>query len=396
MRFGMPGRTESGAPRALIALAGGLNALAAAAGAQAQAPASQIETERDRVTHRYSTTSHRGYPAINAAELLGVFLTDASLSGPGMQGRVEGRLLELRAESPWLRYDGELYQLANVPYAIDGAFWVPAELVTNWWGAMAPPGVAAPPPVTSRAERPDGPWRVIIDPGHGGKDPGSLGASGTREKDVVLAISLELYERLKAVPGVEPVLTRDRDMFVPVRARSTFAVQEEGDLFISIHANAFGNRAARGFETFFLAPAKTEAAREVAMRENSAVQYEEDQQSYEAMSELDFILAGLEQNENIIESRRVAGYTQNALRAVKTTPDRGVKQAGLWVLVGASGTMPTMLVEVGFVSNRNEEASLRSAVEQKRIAGALAEGLLKYRNYIERQYEAGETGGTRE
>lgn len=373
----------------------GLVAIALAVGASSAAGQSEppVSAAVGGDTIQVSVSKHHGYPVVNIAELLGGFLSGATQSGVTIRSRLEEKPLVLVAGSPFFEYDGRLFQLANVPYRLASAFWLPAELLTVWWPDLR--AEAANLAVATGPVAPSGPWRVIIDPGHGGVDPGSIGAGGAREKDVALAISRAVYDRLKETAGIEPVLTRDTDVFIPVRRRSTIAVEQEGDVFVSIHTNSFRDRRATGFETYFLSTAKTEEAREVALRENSAVQYEEDD-DYSDMSSLEVILAGLDQNEHLIESRRLAGYAQNALRQVRGTPDRGVKQAGLWVLVGASGSMPTVLIEVGFISNGQEERSLADPTEQRRIGHVIARGLLKYHEYILEQFESPETGSSRE
>jgi N-acetylmuramoyl-L-alanine amidase len=135
-----------------------------------------------------------------------------------------------------------------------------------------------------------------------------------------------------------------------LKKRSQLAVAQEADLFLSIHANASRSRKAQGYETFFLGEARTELSRELAMRENSAVQYEEEGEGMRP-EDVQFILAQLNLTSNQRESGTFGGYVQNSLRETLRTPDRGVKQNGLWVLVGATGSMPSILVEVGSVAD---------------------------------------------
>ncbi|MFQ5690063.1 MAG: N-acetylmuramoyl-L-alanine amidase [Gemmatimonadota bacterium] len=364
----------------LVCAAGGLRAQS---GERASAP----ETVRVRVsgkTLEIPVRRHRGYAAARIEDLLGPVLTDAAVEGLSLRARLGGEPISMQLGSPFVRRGNHISQLANPPYRADGAYWVPVELLADG-GERA--GSGAPPP------RARGPLRVVIDPGHGGKDPGTRGRTGVREKAVTLAIARALRDRLAGEAGVEPFLTRDRDMYVSLRERSRRAVARRGDLFVSIHANWNRNRRARGFETYFLSVAKTENARQVALRENSAAEYDDGDAGPEP-GDLGFILAGLDRNENIQEARRVAGYVQNALRRVRSTPDRGVKQAGFWVLVGASGSMPAVLVEVGFLSNSGEERVLRSAAGQRQVADAIADGVLAYRHYLER-YDRAQAQGAR-
>ncbi len=363
----------------------------------AQTSDGTVRAETGRGSIEVAVGHHRGFGAVNAAQLIGGFLDDGIVRGPSVDGMLGGQPIRLAAGSPFIHYGDRTYQLANTPYQNAGTVWIPAELLTDWWprirqaanrgtpGALAG-GVSADRSAATSipAKRPSGPFRVIIDPGHGGKDPGTSGRS-SREKDIVLAIGKALYRQLQDIPGIEPVLTRDRDVFIGLRDRSSRAVAEDGDLFVSIHANWFRDRRASGFETYFLSMARTDEARDVAVRENASAQYEEDA-SYADMGDLEFILAGLDRNENVLESHRIAGYVQNSLRGVRGTPDRGVKQAGFWVLVGASGSMPTILCEVGFLSNPDEERVLKSEAGQRQVAQSLARGIVAYRDYLDERW----------
>lgn len=395
------GGSEGGKGRRRRRVAAAAAFLAAAAVSLGDAPLSAqprgrtVEVEVSGAALRFPVAEHRGYEVVDAADLVGALLTEASLGGTVAGGRLRGRELRLRAGSPFFRYGSQVYQLANSPYRAGGTFWVPAELLTRWWpsqaasGALAAGGAAAGseaemlPPAPLRAP---GPWRVVIDPGHGGRDPGTVAGRGrTREKDVVLGISRRLRDRLARLPDVEPILTREGDTFVTVRGRPNLALARKGDLFVSIHANSAPNRSARGFETYFLGEARTEESRQVALRENAALQYEEGE--VPRPGELQYILASLDLSSYRNASGRFGGHIQNALRRVHPGPDRGVKPGPYWVLVGASSTMPTVLVEVGFVSNPEEERFLRSAEGQERIAGALAEAIRAYLDEYGRQLQ---------
>lgn len=349
---------------------------------------------------------HLGYPAVPGGSLAAASLEEVARSDAGMTATVAGRRLELRAGSPFFRYDGRVYQLANPPYERDGELWVPAELFTRWLPMAVPSAGAwrvrgnrlvaaasAARDAGGRGSAESGgegpPFRVVIDPGHGGRDPGTRGPRGTLEKEVTLGVARKLRRWLERQEGIEASLTRRGDTLVALRDRSRLAIEGDGDLFISIHANASRARSAQGFETYFLSPARTEEAREVAMRENSAVRFEDGSDGPEA-SQLEFILADLDQDINVWESRRLAGYVQNALRPVHSGSDRGVKQAGFLVLVEASGTMPSVLVETGFLSNPDEERILRSEAGQERLAEAIGEAVVEYfHQYTRRLSTAG-------
>ena len=224
------------------------------------------------------------------------------------------------------------------------------------------------------AQAPDRRPLVVIDAGHGGQDPGARGPGGTREKDVTLAIARELAAALRATPGLEVRLTRDRDTLIALRDRPRLANRWRGAtsaggrpaLFISIHANAHRDPATRGIETYFLSEARTEEARRVEAMENAAEEYEAVPTSSDVLG---FIMNDLRQNLYLRESSEWAAIVQSRL-ASESGPDRGVKQAGFVVLDGAF--MPAVLVEVAFISNRADESFLAAPTSQRRVAQQLA------------------------
>jgi N-acetylmuramoyl-L-alanine amidase len=235
--------------------------------------------------------------------------------------------------------------------------------------------VPAPARVPARGPRPDG-WTIVLDAGHGGHDPGSIGPSGVREKEVTLAVVRRLAQLLDREPGVRVVLTRDDDAFVPLGERTKIANREQADLFVSVHANAAESRQAEGFETYFLSAAKTEDARRVARMENSVLRYENPSIDPASLGELNFILWDLAQNEYLRESSMLAESVQEEINRRLDLRSRGVKQAGFFVLNGAY--MPAILFEMAFISNPREESLLHDSSFQSRIAEGLAESLLSH------------------
>lgn len=374
-------------------------------GIAAQAPPETVQAEVLGRTVSLVVARHRAYPAVDAAELalaLESVLEDVTRNGVFLRARLHGEEVAFEAESPFFRHGERAVQLANPPYEESGAFWLPAEFVTRWVSEGSPPVAAAseesqasasspatpssPPvadPLPARVD-PTAPWRVIIDPGHGGRDPGTLG-SASYEKDIVLAIARRLYEELDGREMFEPHLTRETDAYVDLDARSQFAVDRAGDLFVSIHANAAGDERARGFETIFLGQARSEEAREVALRENRGPEVDD---AAGSPSDVQFILAGLDRTENLAESRLFAGFVQNSIRRVRRggSPDRGVIQGPWWVLLGALVRMPSVIVEVGFLSNDEEERYLNGAEGQEAIARAIADAIVAYREDLLRRY----------
>lgn len=224
---------------------------------------------------------------------------------------------------------------------------------------------------------------IIVDAGHGGPDRGMTGplVRGSRlvEKDVTLAVARRAAEELRR-RGHKVIMTRTTDTLIALGDRGRIANRANGDLFMSIHVNAANPSwknasAARGFETYFLAEAKTEDARRVADMENASEQYETSVDVKKG-NPLSFILNDMKQNEHLRESSNLAAIIQRRLARLHPGPNRGVKQAGFKVLVEAF--MPAVLVELGFGSNPQEAAFLRSEAEQGKIAVALADAAEAY------------------
>ena len=215
--------------------------------------------------------------------------------------------------------------------------------------------------------------RIVIDAGHGGKDPGAIGPTGLREKDVVLKISKKVASRLKKDLGCQVILTRKKDRFLPLTQRTAIANAKKADLFVSIHANAAPNRRARGVETYFLNFALDKEAMRVAARENAT--------STKRMGDLKNILNDIMKNTKVDESSRLAGYVQrevvkNLRKKYSNVKSKGVKQAPFFVLIGAR--MPSVLVEVSFISNRKEEERLKSNRYLDRVAEGIVNGIKSY------------------
>lgn len=215
--------------------------------------------------------------------------------------------------------------------------------------------------------------RIVVDPGHGGKDPGAVGPSGLQEKDVVLAMGLSLAKKLKDELGIDAVMTRSTDVFIELQERTAIANQVGADLFVSIHANASLNRNAAGIETYYLNLAKTEKAAQLAARENGT--------SLEKVSLLQAVLFDLMANYKLNDSAHLAEEVQKTLHKrltgrYSTVKNLGVKQGPFYVLVGA--TMPSILVETAFISNEREEARLADPHYREQVAEGILEGIEAY------------------
>lgn len=217
---------------------------------------------------------------------------------------------------------------------------------------------------------------VVIDPGHGGKDPGAIGPSGLPEKEVTLDIGLRLKSMLDKVPGLKIIMTRKDDRFVGLHERTALANQKGGKLFISIHCNSLPNGGGSGFETYFLKPARNSTAMEVALRENAVIKYEENKKDYQEVNDENYILLAMAQSEFAKESESLAGIVQTRMRMGTGLKDRGVDQAGFYVLVNAS--MPAILVETAFLSARREEKLLRTKKFRQQVAQALYDSIVEF------------------
>lgn len=257
----------------------------------------------------------------------------------------------------------------------------PADLLTRGESAKMlheSPVVALKEPSTAKAVaraavRPGKVRRIVVDPGHGGKDPGAVGHSGLQEKDVVLATALMLAKKLKDELGIDAVLTRSTDVFIELQERTAIANQVGADLFVSIHANAALNRAASGVETYYLNLAKTEKAAQLAARENGT--------SLEKVSLLQAVLFDLMANYKLNDSAHLAEDVQKSVYKRLSgrytgVKNLGVKQGPFYVLVGA--TMPSILVEAAFISNEKEEARLKEPAFQEQVAEGILDGIVTY------------------
>jgi N-acetylmuramoyl-L-alanine amidase len=227
--------------------------------------------------------------------------------------------------------------------------------------------------------------KIVIDPGHGGSDPGTVG-SRTYEKDIALSISLKVGNHImNTFSDVVITYTRSEDKFVALDERTRIANAVKADLFLSIHCNANTSRGPYGTETYVLGLHKSEDNLDVAMRENSVIAYEDDYSSkyegYDPKSSESFIIFSLMQNAHLDQSLKLANAVQTEFKIQARRYDRGVKQAGFLVLWKTS--MPSVLIEVGFLSNPKEEAFLATKEGQEQIASAIFNAFSEYKRNID-------------
>ena len=233
-----------------------------------------------------------------------------------------------------------------------------------------------------RAKQQERPMVIVLDPGHGGKDPGCIGPGETREKDVVLAVGLKVREMLAKKKNIKVFMTRDSDVFIPLGDRTKFANEKRADLFVSIHADAISGNAKRkqsisGYKIYFLSQAKNEEDKLVAMRENAVIELEEQPHKY---SNLQNVLIEMAGNEYLKESQDLCifldqKFTEKLSKKIVKL-HRGVGQANFWVLNGAF--MPSVLIETGFLSHKKEEKLLKDKLFQKELASAISDAVISF------------------
>jgi N-acetylmuramoyl-L-alanine amidase len=372
----------------------------------AQAPPIRVEGAGDPVT--VEAAFHRGYAAYPAWTLRGLGAS-VEPTTRGIRVVLDGDTLDFHVGSPFFTTGGRVWQLFEPPYREGGIFYLPHQFFADWLpraypqrfafnggrlrlaSAAAPARAAQPARPTrdaqaapARAARSDAPLGqpslapiVVIDPGHGGVDPGRIGPNGLKEKDVVLQVSQRLAQALTR-RGYEVRLTRTTDTLVNLAHRPKLANEWRGTrpgLFLSIHANGVSDGRVRGFETFFLSDARTDDERRVAEMENAAVAYESPDRVVGA-DDLDFILNNLRNDYYIRASHDLAGLVQDSFSVFHSGANRGVKQAGFRVLVGAF--MPAVLIELGFISNPAEERLLGSSAFQTQAATAIADAVDRF------------------
>jgi N-acetylmuramoyl-L-alanine amidase len=384
-----------------------LSGPAAAAQAGAPPPVPSLTVASARGERPVAVQSVRGFPAVGVADLAAILSVEAGSARAGVAAlRIVGAPFTLVLDAPYFRFGDRLYVLAGAPYVAGDSLFVPLQLAVEYLPRLlsgryrfdagrsrleelaAPAGAAAPAasPLPARA----GPRIVAIDAGHGGPDVGMVGPIGARpflrEKDVTLAVARAVADEL-ARRGIRGVLTRTRDTLIALRDRGRIAGADSADLFVSIHVNAANPRwrdakGARGFETYYLAEARTEDARRVERMENESVRFETGEDTPQGGA-IGFILNDLAQNEHLRESSQLADLIEASLERSHPSENRGVKQAGFAVL--ATSFMPAVLVEVGFGSNPDEARFLTGAAGQRRVARAIAEGIQRYLAEYERR-----------
>ena len=309
--------------------------------------------------------------------------------------------MSLADQVPYARVGASVIPLGGAPLMDRGALLVPLQLVAEVLPRLIPGRlsydltrselrVSGSATASTAASRPRIKRRVVVDAGHGGPDNGMTGPIGSRdkirEKDITLAVAHEVAKSLRR-QGVDVIMTRTTDTLIGLYDRGPIANERGGDLFLSIHVNAANLRwrrpgDARGFETYFLAEAKTEDERRVERMENEAIRFETTVQAPKN-DPLSFIIHDMAQNEHLRESQELAAAVQAGLARMHPGPSRGVKQAGFVVLTTAF--MPAVLIEIGFGTNVAEARYLATPARQREIADAIANATMAYLEGYERR-----------
>jgi N-acetylmuramoyl-L-alanine amidase len=380
-----------------------------------------IATPRGETT--VPVTNERGTAAIAAPLLSAPLGVIVALDGPRVAVGLSGTVFVFELGAPFVRTGGVVYGLVGEPYVARDTVFLPltwlADCVPRALGgryrwdasgagarlvelpvastvAAAPPPVVVPPPNPTPAAAVPAPnamtglrlrHTVVVDPGHGGVDPGNPGRyfpDGLVEKDITLAIARLLRAELVR-RGIGASLTRSGDTLIDLADRGAFCTAD-CDLFVSIHVNAMpeGRRTDRasGVETYFLSDAKTEDQERVAKTENNAIRFETGASSA-ATGPLGYILRDLQLNEYLRESAQLAALVQDSVARIHPGGGHGVQQAGFMVLTTAR--RPAILVETGFATNRTDGAFLASSLGQHKIANAIADGIVAYLLEFERK-----------
>jgi N-acetylmuramoyl-L-alanine amidase len=382
-------------------------------GAAPARPPASIVVATARGEARVAVSVERGHPALPAPPLSGLLPLEVSRDGDWATVAFAGHPFRFLLDAPVVGLDGRLVPLVGGAYVARDTLFLPLQWLTAHVPAMfreayrwdpvaarfedarmtpvvrhtTPSAIAAEVRPASEAARTAGlrmAHKVVVDAGHGGRDAGTVGLRlprGVQEKHVALAIAQKLRTELEA-RGIDVLMTRTTDTLINLFERAPMC-RADCDLFVSIHVNSLeprrGYESVSGLETYFLSEARTADARRVAAVENAALRYEMDAAAQE--SALDFILKDLHTNEYLRESAQLAEFVQRLAQAVHPGERRHVSQAGFAVL--GTARRPAILVETGFGTNRTDAGFISSPDGQKKLAAAIADGIVAYLKHYE-------------
>jgi N-acetylmuramoyl-L-alanine amidase len=293
---------------------------------------------------------------------------------------IYGEQLIFLMDSSLLQYGSDYFNMTHDIIQQDGKYFLPVVFLTDLLPQIFSRMMSwennkliAKAPIDNSIKR------IVLDPGHGGKDPGAIGYSKKHfEKEIVLELALKLKKKLEQQLDVIVLLSRDKDEFVSLQQRTKFANDNHADLFISIHCNAHRSSKVNGIEIYYLSTAKTDEARAVEAMENQVVyEYEGGMEAVKKYDDLAFILADMAQSEHLEESYNLGANLQSSLVYATNANDRGVKQANFYVLRGAF--MPAVLLEFGFLSNKEEEKKLIKNSYQDKLVDSVFIGIRDFK-----------------
>ena len=313
--------------------------------------------------------------------------------------RKSGREVALLVGSKYY-YDGKKIKRLDLPVRMkSGSVWVPVRFAKYTVKRLfklgkrpspIPTSKAFPPPKRPKAEKPAAKRplekkfeikKIVIDAGHGGKDPGAIGRTGLYEKHVVLDVSRRIKKELEK-NGIDVIMTRNSDKFISLGGRTKIANKNNADLFVSIHANANRRRWIRGFEVYYLSEATDDNARALAVAENSVLKYEEESFGKHT-KDLDAIVWDLTLSENREESIELAGFICQGVGKKARPKKNSIRSARFYVLKGAE--MPAVLVELSYLSNKYDERNLKKSSYKQKLAKGIADGILVFKSEYERK-----------
>ncbi len=347
------------------------------AGCAAQAPYLRLDTSLEKDIKVFDGA--RYIPLIRLCDVYNVNCKWDSFTKTATLER-KGKRITLRTGSERILVNDNAVTLDKPVLLSGGTVFVPVLFVRNNLGAIVEM------PSLERAREEGIPKKftiktIVIDPGHGGKDAGAIGRRmRLREKQLTLAISKRLKEVLER-DGLKIIMTRDRDVFIPLSQRVEIANRNNADLFVSIHVNASRSKALKGFECYYLSDATDDNARALEALENASLGVERNS-ILEHSKSLDKTLWDMKLTENRLESVELAGNICDAVENSLAIRNRGIRSARFYVLKGTR--MPAVLVEMGYISNRYEEIKMKDQSFLDRVTEAVAKGILAYKDEYER------------
>lgn len=344
----------------------------------------RVDFKNSKKTETIKTINVKGIEYFAVSELQAVF-NAKSITEDRIENKINisiyNESINVLQNSSYASFKGILYNFNYNSFYQNESWYLPTTFIKSTLTTLFPTKlrynatkgtIEADPVIDSRVKV------IVLDPGHGGKDPGAVGAT-SKEKDITLDMVYLIKSKLEnELDDVKVLLTRSKDEFVSLQARTKYANDQHAHLFISVHCNAALAKTSRGIETFFLSTARTTESRAVEALENSVVMdYEGGQEAVKNYDDLQMILADMHQSEQLEESSNLALRIQLALVEGSKAVDRGVKQAGFYVLRGAF--MPSVLIELGFITNVEEEKKLLNKDYQNELANSIVQGVKSFK-----------------